>query len=468
MSDQKRGLVRRYDAAVIAGLLVTSGLAAILFWILAIDQPANTKAAKSIPAPLIEPLNAANLYANQPLQFSGMAQPGDKVLLLNQGQPIHETQADDAGTWQIFLEDGLTAGAYSLEVIAEDETGTRSQTAPVSIQIQAPATSAPSPTPTLSPTDTATSTPSITSTLPPTDIATSEPSVTLEIATQAPIMTDTPSPTSTHEPTATVIAQSPSLTNTVPPTHTLTPSPSITSEAMTNTPSPTHTLPPTWTVAPFNTATHTLPPTVTEMVHVPSATSTLPPTDTPTLTVSPSFTQEPRADLTATFTPFGGQHSHQPSLSTPTLTPFPEPTQIAMAVDAAPVIQMPFDGGRVAAGLVMVSGISATQTAIQIRDDQHGVLGITVSDADGRWSVAVPLTTDTTLWAELVDNPERQSDRISLTISPVLQPQTGAANDNQSGKIIATLIALLLSAAGAAMIYAGRLVYALKEVNDEA
>lgn len=219
-------------------------------------------------------------------------------------------------------------------------------------------------------------------------------------------------------------------------------------------------------MAPFNTATHTLPPTVTETIHVPSATSTLSSTDTPTLTASPSLTQEARAGLTATFTPFGGQHSHQPLFSTSTLTPFPEPIQIA--VDAAPVIQMPFDGGRLAAGLVMVSGISATQTAIQIRDDQHGVLGITVSDADGRWSVAVPLTTDTTLWAELVDNPERQSDRVSLIISPLLQPQTGAANDNQSGKIIATLIALLLSAAGAAMIYAGRLVYALKEINDEA
>lgn len=514
MSDQKRGLVRRYDAMLIAGLLASSGLAAIFFWILAADRLPASDAAQSIPAPMIEPLNAANLFADQPLRFAGMAQPGDKVVLLNEGRPIHETVADDDGAWQIFLADGLSTGAYSLEVIAEDDSGSRSQAAPVSISIQAPltptiATLAPSVTDTPQPTATSTMTPSITPTISPSPTLTAtssltltpqltespspEPSLTVEAIAQEPSATFTVSPvTDIPSTTPSVVTQAPSLTATRRPTRVATQRPSTVPEIVTEEPSSTFTV----TALPTDTPTMRPSLTPTKAAPTPSSTPTLRPTVEPVIvaqdpsatpTAQPSHTatdklfsatpsQRAIAGPTLTFTPFGRSISQplDPSLTptltrlTPSVTVFPAPTQVALAVDMAPQIDSPPDGGQVAAGLVLVSGRSAAYTAVQIRDDQGAVLGITVSDTSGRWALTVPLMVDVTLQAELVDDPTQQSDPIFLTISPVLQPQTGAANDHSKGKITTTIIALLLSAMGTAMIVAGRLLYTLKEIDNEA
>ncbi|MCB9438078.1 MAG: hypothetical protein H6673_13960 [Anaerolineales bacterium] len=507
MSDQKRGLVRRYDAILIAGLLASSGLAAIFFWILAIDRLPASDAAPNIPAPLIEPLNAANLFADQPLRFSGMAQSGDKVVLLNEGQPIYETVADDDGAWQIFLADGLPTGAYSLEVIAEDDNGSRSQAAPVSISIQAPltptlATLAPSVTDMLHPTATSTMTPSATATSSaspsltltsqPADTPSLEPSLTVEVVAQEPSLTATLLPvTDTPSTTPTIVTQAPNLTATQRPTRSATqrlstepavvveePSVSPTKVILpTDTPAPRPSLTPT-EAPPIPSSTPTQRPSVEPVIVAQDPSATLPAQPSTTTARPPSATPSRRAIAgpTLTFTPFGRSLSQpvEPSLNptlaalTPSVTAFPMPTPVALALDSAPQIDSPPDGGQVAAGLVMVSGQSAAHTAVQIRDDQGMVLGITVSDTSGQWALTVPLTADVMLQAELVDNPRLQSDPIYLTISPVLQPQTGAANDHSKGKITTTLIALLLSAIGTAMIVAGHLLYTLKEMNNEA
>jgi hypothetical protein len=462
-----------------------------------------------IPTPQINPIPLSGLYAGQTITFSGQAQPGDIIIILDQGDALAQTLADETGEWVIQFEEGLPEGVYALQVVAENTDGERSEAAPVRLlveQLPSPTstfTLLPSPTITISPSPTVTatqtltasptttitltdtplptdtSTPVSTETIIPSDTplpsTTSEPTevsivvVTLtETMTLAPSLTDIPSETPTPFPTDTAtLTIEPTSTLTLVPTSTLTEIPSETptalpSETLLPLPQPTDTVIPSPsptdipTEAPTLTPSPTSTPTSTETS---TPTSTSSPTDTPTLTAT--------ATATATLT----------STSTPTL----ENTEVAQIASETPTIEAPLieiltpsDGEVVMAGAISIRGRGPASVNIQIIDDESDeILAETTTTTGGQWSVNLTIeeARDVVLIAQLSDDPTIQSPAITITIAPIVQPRTGIDltpdPENERGAAFTALLALLITAVGFTLIYAGRLLYAIAIRYDD-
>lgn len=167
--EDRRKLVHRLDIVFFIGLLVTSGLAALLFWsqfdtddeadavsekpsATQTDLPTETETATPTttltltltptltrtptitpsatqtltstatatpwPAPVVSPLALAETYAGEPLLIMGSAQPGDTIQLFDQDELIIAVTAGDDGAWSIDLAEGLPAGTHNLAVVA--------------------------------------------------------------------------------------------------------------------------------------------------------------------------------------------------------------------------------------------------------------------------------------------------------------------------------------------------------------
>lgn len=312
-----RRLVRRLDVVLIAALLVTSGLAAVLFgsqFFLDDDDENETAspqltetALAAMPSPTVTPSSTTThtptatstasatatatatatlrptatatasatftptttpwptpaaerlqppVYAGRPLVVNGEALPFDTIHVYDDGEWIAGMLANDEGEWSVELPEGLSEGAHTLTIVAVSREGAASHPARLAVQVvQAPPpTATETPKPTDTSTATATNTATATSTATPTATATATVTLTAT-PTSAPTKTATIAPSQTPIPTA---------TRTPAPTRT------AIAAAATN----------TATAIPTDTATVTLSDTP-----VPPATSTRMPTIAPSATV---------------------------------------------------------------------------------------------------------------------------------------------------------------------------------------
>lgn len=478
-----------------------------------------------IPTPQIDPISSSGLYAGQSITFSGQTQPSQTIIILDQGNPLAQTVADEAGIWMIQLDEGLTEGIYALQVIAENSDGQRSEAAPVRLLIE----QMPSPTSTFTSTPSLTITPSPSPTATSTQTLTATPTVTLTLTeTQQP--TDTPFPTASSTPSVTdtiMPSETPISSMTSVPTEigvvvvTLTgtvtqlPSPTdvpsetptlIPTNTSTNTPTPTETLEPTSTLTIVPTATDTLIPTETVLpseiispspqptetattspspTDIPTETSTPSPTITATLTETATATTTPSPTLTATNTPTSTSTPSPTSTATLTVTststPTLENTEVAQLPSETPTIetpvieiQSPADGDVVMIGLISIRGSGLANTEIQLVNSESGeVLGESTASAGGQWSVNITIEEagDIVLIAQQTDDPTIQSQAVTITIAPTVQPRTGIDltpdPENERGAAFTALLALLITAVGFTLIYAGRLLYAIALRNDD-
>ncbi len=116
-------------------------------------------------------------------------------------------------------------------------------------------------------------------------------------------------------------------------------------------------------------------------------------------------------------------------------------------------------------GSVTVQGRSPASAEVQVVDEDGLVLGSATSNTRGQWSLALDLSEagPVTLTARLSTDINLESDPISLTVAPVIQPRTGVRlapePENERGAAFTALVALLMTAFGFTLIYAGRLIY---------
>ena len=378
--DVRRRVVRRLDALLLAGLLLTSGAAGLLFALRFYNggesqaespadaaptptaSPAEVGERAPVAPPVVEPLALAGTYAGAPLLLSGQAGPGDILQVYDGEELIAIAVAREDGAWEAELSGGLLEGKHALAVVAVAEDGAVSQRVPVGFAVELPPTATLTWTP--SPTASATDTPAPTATLtatatpPPTDTPTltSIPSATpdldatveallaVRMTETAQSWTDTPTVTLTPTPSATFTA-TPSPTPSTTPSATVTRTPTLTATltpTATFSPTPTHS--PTVTASPTATVSRTPSPTRTpqEVALLPTDTAifTLAPTETPlptdTATFTPAPTETPRPTDTTTFTPTPTRTPQEVALlPTSTATFTLAPTETPLPTDTA-------------------------------------------------------------------------------------------------------------------------------------
>ena len=378
--DVRRRVVRRLDALLLAGLLLTSGAAGLLFALRFYNggesqaespadaaptptaSPAEVGERAPVAPPVVEPLALAGTYAGAPLLLSGQAGPGDILQVYDGEELIAIAVAREDGAWEAELSGGLLEGKHALAVVAVAEDGAVSQRVPVGFAVELPPTATLTWTP--SPTASATDTPAPTATLtatatpPPTDTPTltSIPSATpdldatveallaVRMTETAQSWTDTPTVTLTPTPSATFTA-TPSPTPSTTPSATVTRTPTLTATltpTATFSPTPTHS--PTVTASPTATVSRTPSPTRTpqEVALLPTGTAifTLAPTETPlptdTATFTPAPTETPRPTDTTTFTPTPTRTPQEVALlPTSTATFTLAPTETPLPTDTA-------------------------------------------------------------------------------------------------------------------------------------
>lgn len=559
--ERQRRLVQRFDLAILATMLVSLGLATLLFWILAFQElddeemaeeertpqaiaqgqdrtpdlspeprlsrtptatrtllptftPGGTNTplptvtptatftatatptftATDVPTPAVEPLAAQDLVAGRPLVISGQAQPGDVLFIFDLGNLIGETTADREGQWSFELPQGLNAGEHVLEVVAQNAEGFRSNPVPVSILVNEPPTVTPTltstatltPSATFTATQTSSPTPTATLTATATFTPTQRPSFTATIgATATPSLTLTATGTAS-EPAVTATATTsrtprPSATDTQTPSPTasVTASPTRGAVAVANTPTPTATRKPTLTRTA--TPTQTVTPSLTLTVSVtpsssatrrntatatrtssatPSLTATLTPThtSTPTKTASPTLTLTLTPTPTVTSSPTPTWTATRP----PTVTATPEGTPVT------PRILQPRDGDTVLPGALTISGTAARRGRVEILIDNVVKTQVPV-DGRGLWTAQVDVTTGSlTIVARDANQSLVRSNSVTIMVALPLPPESGGIlrqqePDEYRRTVFTAMVALLLASFGFALIFAGRILYALAQ-----
>jgi hypothetical protein len=130
-----------------------------------------------------------------------------------------------------------------------------------------------------------------------------------------------------------------------------------------------------------------------------------------------------------------------------------------------PQINAPASGEVYAPGSIPVRGRAQPGALVDIFRD--GILVATIpAQADGIWQGMIVLegTGEVTLVASALgpDGTSLQSDAVTITLAPPVQPQTGGADDpKETGRTFTVLLALLLAAGGFSTYFAGRLVFML-------
>ncbi len=513
----RRRVVRRLDALLLAGLLLTSGVAGLLFALRFYNGdesqaesptetalpstalPAEVGGRATVAPPEVEPLALAGTYAGAPLLLRGQAAPGDILQVYDGEELVAIAVAGDDGAWEAELPGGLLQGEHALTVVAVAEDGTASQRVPVGFAMELPPTATltwtPSPTPaaTHTPTPTATltatATPRSTDTPPPTLTPSATPDLdsTVEallaarLTQTAQSWTDTPTVTLTPTPSATFTA-TPSPTPTMTPSATATSTPTLTATL-------TPTSSPTATSTPTATASRTPPPTRTpqEVALLPTDTATFTPTPTETpvptntATFTPAPTETPIPTDTATFTPA----PTETPLPTDTLTPSPiPPTRTPVGGVAAsalpaqagqlpgetgPRIDAPASGEVRAPGPIVVRGLAEPGATVVVRDNTTGTaLAVTQASAEGAWTaqLSAARTGPLTLVASAPgpDGLIRVSAPVTITLAPPVQPVSGGMllpDAQRAGRLFTALLAVLLVAGGGSTLFAGRLLVML-------
>lgn len=411
-------LVRRLDALFLAGLLVTSGLAALLFWTqfyvegdaegaprstseaavaAAEDDTATPEPSLIPPDTALSPQPDASAVAaatapepdREPLPEEGSVSIDGTPVALLQGTRTPQPGATDT-TPQVLpgvyvsrpvTLSGKSQPGYTVEVYDGDElmgtavagpSGLWSLTLPadmpegdyvLTIQVydldgaihQTSQVAF-----TLGPmlTATGTLTPGDTPTRTPTPSRT--PTLT---RTARPTVTLTRTPTRTPSPTRTDSPVPPTATATSTPTLTASPSPTETL-APTATASPTVTPTPTATPSPTETQTPTVTPSPTETPLPPTQTATPTPTDTLTPSPAPSDTPPPTA------APLEIQSTERPSA---TVTPLAPPEIAALPAQMSMLEPVVIDGQA-----------GPGQTVVVIANGD--MVAMVTAGPDGAWS----------------------------------------------------------------------------------
>ncbi len=510
--DVRRRVVRRLDALLLAGLLLTSGAAGLLFALRFYNggesqaespadaaptptaSPAEVGERAPVAPPVVEPLALAGTYAGAPLLLSGQAGPGDILQVYDGEELIAIAVAREDGAWEAELSGGLLEGKHALAVVAVAEDGAVSQRVPVGFAVELPPTATLTWTP--SPTASATDTPAPTATLtatatpPPTDTptltpipsatpdldATVEALLAVRMTETAQSWTDTPTVTLTPTPSATFTA-TPSPTPSTTPSATGTRTPTLTATltpTATFSPTPTHS--PTVTASPTATVSRTPSPTRTpqEVALLPTdtATFTLAPTETPrptdTTTFTPTPTETPLPTDTATFTPAPTEtppptDTLTPSPVPPTRTPVggaaaesAPPAQAGQSPgETGPRIDAPASGEVRAPGPLVARGVAAPGATVVVREQPTGAaLAVTQASAEGAWTAqfsvarAGPLTLVAS--APGLDGLIRVSEPVTITLAPPVQPMSGGMllPDAQRAGRLFTVLLAVLLVAG--------------------
>ncbi len=391
-------------------------------------SPTDTLTPTPYPVPIINPITLAETYAGEPVQISGEALPGDRVVLLNNDDLFADTQTDDSGAWVFNLRDGLPLGQNRLTLYVESPQGVQSPVMPVGFVLNAAPTATPTHTPTDTPTPTFTATNTHTHT--PTNTATPTHTSTL---TPSPSPTNTATPTATDTPTEArsqatedaeplALAQAATVTETPAPVDTDTPQPSETPAPVdTDTPQPSETSAPV--------ASDTPQPSETS---APVASDTPQPSDTPTPT-NTATVDVALVPASATPTP------PTPSV-TPSHTPSPSPTattatQIAQATPPqtpeslpAPRFETPQNPYSPFAP-VLLRGQTEPLSEILLRLGGE-TIGRTRADSTGAWQFSWPDPVSGTVEAVAqnargLSAPARASIAVSLTPPRIEQPAPG-------------------------------------------
>lgn len=134
-----------------------------------------------------------------------------------------------------------------------------------------------------------------------------------------------------------------------------------------------------------------------------------------------------------------------------------------------PHIDTPAQGGVYSPGVLTVSGVAQPGVTVQIENWTSGeVLASVPVAVDGTWQTPVTLSTEGQVTLVAVTpgpNGERLvSDPVMVILAPPVQPNTGenlAADPGRTGRIFTALLALLLSAGGFSIFFAGRMIYIL-------
>lgn len=134
-----------------------------------------------------------------------------------------------------------------------------------------------------------------------------------------------------------------------------------------------------------------------------------------------------------------------------------------------PRIDAPAHGETFSPGTIAVRGIAQPGVIVDVMNQgARTVLSSTQASDTGAWQTTVELHGEgrVTLSAAAPgsDGETRTSDPVMITLAPAIQPDTGvtlAGDQDEAGRALTALVALLLSASGFSAYFAGRLLFML-------
>lgn len=141
------------------------------------------------------------------------------------------------------------------------------------------------------------------------------------------------------------------------------------------------------------------------------------------------------------------------------------PAAIAPAVPR-PRIDVPASGAVYSPGPLTIAGSAAPGSTVRLAiAGPSAALLMAIAGADGRWSAAATLDRagDYRLAAAVsAGDGVLESDPVTITIAPALQPDTGGAlettDPDATSRMLTALLALLLAAGGFSLFFAGRVI----------
>jgi len=462
VSADTRRLVQRLDILFFIGLLITSGLAALLFWtqFYGDDELQVVSALVHTTTPTIEAVAQADGTEDAGFESpTPEALPGDNDAPTVTFTPFEvPTQAEAVETEEAAPEDEAGAPTVTFtpfevptqaeaveteEAAPEDEAGAPTVTfTPFEVPTQAEAVEDEVDAPTVTFTPFAVPTevePVATEEVAPEDEAEATEAVTVE----APTATFTPFLAPTEDELAAITAEAGDGMTSSPaaPVPTETVAPTVTRAPREQTAIPTATITPFTGAAMQPTGTYTPPPTAE-----PDVTVTPPPSFTP----APTLAAAQAVDATAS--------------PAPTIAGAVDPAlQSALPLAIAP----PVNGAILPPGQITVRGTGPALATVRV--DAAGAASASQSAlvaTDGTWSLTLALSGEgsvtLTAHARGPNNTEQVSAPITIRLARQVQPETGGTSGpdpDEQGQMFLALVALLLAAGGFSTYFAGRLVY---------
>jgi hypothetical protein len=437
-------------------------------------SPTNTP----YPVPIVNPITLAETYAGEPILINGEAMPKDTITLLDNGAVIFQVQADEAGDWEIDLEDGLAAGSHQLELFAQSADGIQSAIIPLGFVVNDAPTATPTPSPTA--TNTATYTLSPTQSPLPSEVA------LLSSATIA--YTSSPTRTPSNTPDANLLPITATFTATALPTQThtalSTPPPTAT-QTTTSTPPATEVVIQVATVQPSNTPSEAIPTETPVVIAAPRFDTPQNPyspfvpiqisgTSAPNMAVILMINQQSigqaTADENGRWSFLWAQDVRSGVVQAMAVDQSGHRSQFAQAtfeVDlTAPRINAPTTGYTMLPGNLTISGTAQVNAPLVLLNGD-AELAQMITDANGNWAIDIGLIQPRQYNFRVIIRDSSGTELISsnlvrVTVAETITPETGgllADEKDETNRAYIALLALLLTAGGFSLIFIGRIFY---------